>query len=171
LTAAFIFDSVESAPVIERIVDVIVQRISEANIANASVVRPDREGRNISTSDGSIIVHQKQIVPNQNATHHGNPPAQAFDVLFHIQCFVRNQNEQENAYSSACNRVSADVIRALTNPPTDPALWYQFNGLAINARIGAQIPFTNDAGHHQGVILPLSVLYRVSENNHFEVRA
>lgn len=165
-----IFDTEASAPVSERIVDVVCARIAEANIYNAKVVRPDREGRNLDLSDSTIMVHQRSMIANQEATHEGNPIAQAYDLLLHLQCFVRNQNQHENAYSAACNRLAAEVVRAITQPITDPALWYQFDGLALNARIGAQIPFSNEKGTHAGVVLPLSILFRVSENNHYEVR-
>ncbi len=165
-----IFDTEASAPVSERIVDVVCARIAEANIHNAKVVRPDREGYNLDLSDSSIIVHQRSIVANDAATHEGNPIAQGYDMLLHLQCFVRNQNEHENAYSAACNRLAAEVVRAITKPLNDPALWYQFDGLSLNARVGTQIPFSNEKGNHAGVVLPLTILFRVSENNHYEVR-
>lgn len=166
-----IYDSEDSAPVVERIADVIVARLREANIYNATVARPDREGTNVSVADGSIVVHQKQINQNAALTCHGNPPAIAYDVRFELQCYVRNQNTEENAYSSACNKLGSQVIRAITQPINDPAMWYQMDGLAINTNnLGAMYPMVNNQGDRTGVIVPVLVTFRVSENNPYEVR-
>jgi hypothetical protein len=166
-----IFDAATTAPVIERIADTILDRIEVANIADCAVTRPDREGRNFSPGHHSISLHQLEIELNETLSHEGNPPVMAFDVTFNLVCFVRNQKDFENSYASACNRIAAEVIRAVTNPTDDPAMWYTMNGLATNCEIGSQFPLTNDQGAITGVIVPLIVTYRVSENNHYEVRA
>lgn len=166
-----VFDSASTAPVVERIADTILERIAVANIVDVKVFRPDREGRNFSPSHHSISLHQLDVSWNETLSHEGNPPAMAFDVTFHLACFVRNQKEYENSYASACNRIAAEVVRAITNPDVDPALWYNMNGLAINSEIGSQLPLPNEEGKITGVIVPLVVTYRVSENNHYEVRA
>lgn len=165
-----IFDSETSAPVYERIIDVVVSRIREANIYGVEVNRPDREGRNIVTRDNSVIVHQSMLARNEELDHAGNPPAIAFDLQLQIMVFVRNQNEIANEYSSACNRMAALVSRAITKPINDPGLWYQFDGLAVNASFGDFEPFANDSGAHAGVTIPLTITLRVSEDNHFEAR-
>jgi hypothetical protein len=166
-----VFDSETTGPVVERIADTVLDRIVSANIADCTVTRPDREGRNFSPGHHAISLHQLETVLNETLSHEGNPPVMAFDVTFNLVCFVRNQKETENAYSSACNQIAAKIIRAVTNPPADPAMWYTMNGLAINSEIGSQFPLTNEQGAITGVIVPLVVTYRVSENNHYEVRA
>lgn len=166
-----IYDNENSAPVVERIADVIVARLREANIYNASIARPDREGINVSAADGSVIVHQKGINQNSALTCHGNPPAIAYDVRFELQCYVRNQHAEENSYSSACNKLGAQVILAITKPINEPTMWYQMDGLAINTKnLGAMYPMVNNNGERTGVIVPVVVTFRVSENNPYEVR-
>lgn len=166
-----IFDSSTTAPVIERIADTILDRIVAANIADVTITRPDREGRNFSLAHHSISLHQLEIELNETLSHEGNPPAMAFDVTFNLACFVRNQKDAENAYSKACNIIAAQVIQAITNPLVDPTMWYTMGGLAINSEIGSQFPLPNEQGAITGVIVPLLVTFRVSENNHYEVRA
>lgn len=166
-----IFDSSTTAPVIERIADTILDRLVVANISDVEVTRPDREGRNFSPAHHAISLHQLDISRNDDASYEGNPPVVGFDVTFNIVCFVRNQKDQENSFSKACNLIAAEVIRAITQPKTDPVLWYQLDGLATNCNIGDQYPLTNEQGAITGVVVPLEVTFRVSENNHYEVRA
>jgi hypothetical protein len=165
-----IYDDDSVSPVIERIADTIMARIVQANIYKATVSRPDREGKNFTPSDRSVVIHQRSVVFNQASTHEGNPPAFAYDATFHLQCYVRNQNDVDNAYSAACNVLAAQVVKAITNPPVDPLLWYNLDGNAINSQIGTMFPMVNDTGNNTGVVLPLTVLFRISENNPFEVR-
>ncbi|XZE20859.1 hypothetical protein SH449x_000749 [Pirellulaceae bacterium SH449] len=166
-----VFDSETTAPVLERIADTILERVAAANIADVKINRPDREGRNFTPANRSISLHQLEVAWNETLSHEGNPPVMAYDVTFHLACFVRNQTEYENSYAAACNKIAAEVIRAITNPAVDPALWYNMDGLAINSEIGSQFPLPNEEGKITGVIVPLVVTYRVSENNHYEVRA
>jgi len=166
-----IYDNVDSAPVVERIADVLVARIKEANIFNVTVSRPDREGKNLSFTDGSVVVHQRSINMNPALICHGNPPAIAYDVQFELQCYVRNQNSESNSYSSACNKLGAQIIKAITNPIDDPAMWYTMDGLAVNTRSpGPMYPMLNDNGDRTGVTIPIVITYRVSEDNPYEVR-
>jgi hypothetical protein len=166
-----IFDSSTTAPVVERISDTILERIEAANIVDVSVRRPDREGRNFSPGHHSITLVQLDIGRNDDASYEGNPPVSGFNVTFNLICFVRNQKEYENSYSKACNVIAAEVIRAITNPSSGQELWYQMDGLSTNASIGDQYPLTNEQGAITGVVVPLEITFRVSENNHYEVRA
>jgi hypothetical protein len=170
MTYDSIHDRATTAPVSERIMDVLINRIQSANIADVNVVRPDREGKNIQPEHGKIVVIQRSITPNNAITHHGNPIAYGYNMDVHLRCFVRNQNAESNEYDSACNWIAAQVQMAITNPPGD-SLWYRMGSLAINTFLGGQFPLTTDAGMVVGTVVPLTIQFRVSENNPYEVRA
>ena len=86
-------------------------------------------------------------------------------------CYVRDYSETEASYDATCNQVAADIIEAIAVPATNPNQWYTFGGNAINASIGANAPFISSEGDRAGIIVPVRVTYRVSENDHTVVRA
>ena len=155
-----------SEPVIERIATEIQNRLDsyrpggKVTIARLGRVVPD---------DILIVIQQQASRPLPQLNYPGNPPAVAFECIFNIQCFIHNQtNEVE--FAKRCNQVVADVTRYVTNPPVDPVLWHSFGGLAINAFIGQSRDLRTEIGVLNGVIVPLIVQYRVSENDHTQVR-
>ena len=158
-------------PVIERIAIEIISRLETLIDDGYSVVRPDREGTNISPVDRSIVVRQLPSQPNMLLSHAGNPPAMAFNVVFMCVCNVRNTLDDEPAYDTACNRAASEIIAAIANPEVSPSTWYTFDGNAINAQIGANTPYISSDGSRAGVIVPILITYRVSETDHTEARA
>lgn len=170
MTYDSIHDSSTTAIVLERIMDHLVERLTEGNIADVKVVRPDREGKNIQPEHGKIVVMQRSVTPNAALTFHGNPVATAYDLVVHLRCFVRNQNAESNEYDSACNWIMGEVHRVITNPPGDD-MWYRMGGLAVNTLLAGSFPLTADSGSVEGIVLPLTIQFRVSENNPYEVRA
>lgn len=155
-------------PVIERIAIEILDRLE--GLDDYTVNRPDREGTNITPVDRSIVLRQQPSQPNPQLSCHGNPPAMAFNVVFMAVCYVRNFHGDEAAYDTACNQSAADVIYAITHPATNPAGWWTFAGNAVHASIGASTPFVNSEGKRAGVVVPVQITYRVSENDHTEAR-
>jgi hypothetical protein len=140
-------------------------------LSGYSVVRPNREGSNISPIHKRIVLRQQPSTPNDALSHAGSPPAVAFDVVFMCVCYVRDYSETEASYDATCNQVAADIIEAIAVPATNPNQWYTFGGNAINASIGANAPFISSEGDRAGIIVPVRVTYRVSENDHTVVRA
>lgn len=157
-------------PVVERIGLEIVKRLERSRMPGIKVVRPDREGKNYTKSDGTIVVRQDESVENEELSHEGNPPAIAFDCNFEIFCFVRDVSIKSPEYITACNRFAAQINYALTHPETDPGSWYQFGGNSINAKVINKGSFT-DENAAAGVNVTLKVTYRVSENDYTEARA
>jgi hypothetical protein len=157
-----------ASPVIELIALELLDRLE--GLDDYTVVRPDRTGTNITPTDRTIVLRQMPSQPNEQLSCHGNPPAMAFNVVFMCVCSVRNVFGDEPAYDSACNRAASDIIYAVTHPSTNPAGWWTFAGNALNASIGASTPFISSQGERSGVIVPVLITYRVSENDHTQVR-
>lgn len=158
-------------PVIERIAAEIQKRLNpvvpDRNklIGQATTVRPGR----VIPDAASVIVQQQSSRPLPQLDYPGNPPAVALECLFNIQCFIENKTT-ELEFAQQCNRVVADVVRLITNPAVDPVMWHNFGGLAINASMGQSRDLLTEFGVNGGVIVPLTVQYRVSENDHTQVR-
>ena len=157
-------------PVVERIANEILDRLNTLIDDGYSFVRPDREGTNISPVDKSIVLRQMPSTANAVLSQHGNPPAMAFDCVFMCVCNVRNVFDDEPAYDTACNRAASEIIAAIANPSVSPTTWYTFDGNAVNAQIGASTPYVSSVGTRSGVIVPILITYRVSENDHTEAR-
>lgn len=158
-------------PVIERIAAEIQKRLNPVApdrnkaIGQATTVRPGR----VIPDAASVVVQQQATRPLPQLDYPGNPAAVAFECTFNIQCFIENKtNEAE--FAQQCNRVVADVVRLITNPAVDPVQWHNFGGLAINSAFGQSRDLLTEIGVHGGVIVPLSVQFRVSENDHTQVR-
>jgi hypothetical protein len=155
-------------PIIEKIAVEITDRLS--TLEDYTVVRPDREGTNVSPVDRLIVLRQMPSTQNDALSQHGNPAAIALDCVLMCICHVRNLYVHESEYDSACNQAATDIIGAITNPVSSPSTWYTFDGNAINCRIGANTPYISSEGVRAGVVVPLLITYRVSENDHTEAR-
>ena len=163
-------------PINELIPMEIVTRLKRIRITNGfalnvvGVVRPDRNA-SWTPEDGLIVLVQDDETPNEELIHPGNPPAIAFDVTYKIHCFVRKSDFLDSPYSTDCNIFAAQVKKAIVNPITDPGLWYQMAGNAINSTWGPTSEYDSSDGSHSGVTLQLNVIYRVSETDPYVVRA
>ena len=160
-----------SLPIIERIAAEIHNRLNPVSpdraksIGQATIVRPGRE----KPPAASIVIQQQPTKPLPRLDYPGNPPAKAFEATFNIQCQIENKTT-EAEFAKQCNSVAADVVRLITNPSVDPVMWFNFDALAINATFGQVRDLTTEIGVHGGVIVPLIIQFRVSENDHSQVR-
>lgn len=158
-----------STPIIELAALELAKRINDSNIPNINLIRPDREGKTYSQTDGTIVLRQGPSTKNELLSHEGNPPAIAFDCVFEVFVFIREVPEDEPAYIAACNRYATQIIYAITHPTDSPSTWYTLAGNVLDVRIGEHSPFISDKGSG-GVMLPIRVIYRVSENDHTVAR-
>ena len=154
-----------SEPVIERIAAEIRARLNPIVLGQVTVARPGR----VIPDATSVVVQQQSTRPLPQLDYPGNPPGKAFECTFNISAFIDNQTS-EIEFAKRCNEISADIVRLVTNPVNDPVLWYSFSGLAINSAFGQLRDLLTEIGVHGGVIVPLIVQYRVSENDHTQVR-
>ena len=154
-------------PVIERIAKEIQKRINPvapdraSSVGQSSIVMPMR----LIPDLASVVIQQQstQLAPEYNCP--GNPPAIGLETTFAINCFVKNGNN-ETEFSQQCHRVVADVVGLITSPATDAAMWYTFGGLALLADIGASRSLQTAIGENCGMTVPITVRYRVAENDH-----
>ena len=151
-------------PVIERIALEIQRRL-----APATILRPGRVLTEELALSAQVVIQQQAIRPLPNLDYPGNPPAKAFEATFNLNCFL-DAKATEDEFAKQCNQKSADVIRLVTNPETDPTYWHSFGGLAINASFGQMRDLPTEIAVNGGVIVPLLIQYRVAENDHTQVR-
>ena len=156
-----------STPVIERIATEIRRRLNRAatSIGQTTLTRP---GRTV-PSGFSVVVQQTASRPLPKLDYPGNPPAKCFECVFDIECFIDHKtNEAE--YAAACNAVVGYVVSAITLPEVSPQSWYTFGGFAVLADLGQSRDVPTEVGSFGMVAIPLTVQYRVSENDHSQVR-
>lgn len=147
-----------------------LQLITTANGYNfdvAAVERPNRDGSNLSYKHRSVQVVQGEAERVPDLDCPGNPPAIAYRVAIQLQCVCRDEKDEIDAFVTATNDVAAAVVKAVTN---DGTTWYTMNGNAIDADIGNITQFSLSEGEVNGVVVPVSVLYRVAENDPYTVR-
>lgn len=127
----------------------------------------------LAVNGGEYAVEHLQIVIKQGddeivdeLMRPGNPPAIAHRQVFNLRCHVLPSERDTDPVETTNNTFAADVIKCLTTP----ANWYQWDGNAIDTQIGA-VQNINEDGGIDGFNLPVTVLYRVDENNPYEVRA
>jgi hypothetical protein len=158
-------------PVVDRIAAEIQKRLNPVDpdranlVGQSAIVMPMR----IVPALASVVIQQQatRFVPDYDCP--GNPPAIGLETVFAINCYIKN-GETETEFASQCNKVVADVVRLVTSPTVDPAMWYTFGGQAVNADIGQSRSLQNEVGANTGMIVPLTVQYRVAENDHTIVR-
>jgi hypothetical protein len=160
-------------PVVEQIAEVLVERLEQITTANGyefdvyEVVRPTRTNNDFSPRNLSILVDQASLTRNDDLSYPGNPPAVAWDVIFNIHCFVRESDKTEIAKATGENEFHSAVIKSIVTSN----MWYTMDSLAVIADIGNVEKFSSSTGDHAGVMVPLSVTYRVSEDDPTEVRS
>jgi len=132
------------------------------------VVRPTRRGENWQRKHLGIGVLQGDSVRVPENDHPGNPPAICYSVGFDLVGVIRDSVDEEDPKAVNENAMAAAIVKAITVPALT---WHQFDGNAINAEIGdTQIALSSD-GEFNAVTIPLRVIYRVSENDPYTVRA
>lgn len=163
-----------TAPVIQRIANVIRQRLIDHRVAPTRngdvglvvVAKPNRPAKPTET----LVVQQRPSRPLPRLNCPGNPPANAFNVIFDLNCYVDQRINDESKYTEACNAIVRLVVHAITHPEDEPYLWHTFDGLAINAQIGESRDLIDENSVTLGVTVPLTIQYRVAENDHTVVR-
>ncbi len=158
-------------PVIERIAAEIQKRLNPVSPDRANAIGQAtilRSGRTLESA-ASVVIQQQPTTPLPRLDYPGNPPAKAYQATFNIQCQIENKTT-EAEFAKQCNLVAADVVRLISNPAVDPVMWWNFGALAIDAVFGQVRDLVTEIGVHGGVIVPLIVKFRVSENDHTQVR-
>lgn len=158
----------------EKIGQELEQRLLEILVGNgyafdvAEVVRPTRRGENWQQRHQSIAVLQdtSERVPELDCP--GNPPSICYATTFQLVGICRDSVSETDPRVVNDGSIAAAIIRAITVPAS---IWHTFGGVAINAEIGNTEPATTGDGEINGVVIPIRVIYRVSENDPYTVRA
>lgn len=156
----------------ERIAQEIIDRLKEIQIVNSydfditDVIRPDRVARNWTPKNFRVLLVQGNEERMPELDHEGNPPAICWQIEYQIKMFLRDLDKSEIAHAVSENRAAANIRKAITNN----SMWYTMNDVALFAEFGSTEPFISNEGDHQGVSIPLTVTYRASETDPFEVR-
>lgn len=161
-----------SVTVIEQIAQVLVGRL-QAMVGDATnypidvyeVIRPTRFAQ-ITPRDRQIIVTQGPAQIVEALSFASSPPALARTQLFNIRCHVMPSERETDPVDGVLTSFAADVVSAVCTPAND---WHTFDGYAINASFGDFQPFFSDGGI-DGINLPLSIIYRTSENDPYTQR-
>lgn len=157
----------------ELIAQVLAARLQLITIANgyafdvSEVVRPTRGGENWEHKNLGIGLLQtdSERVPELDCP--GNPPAIAYALTFQAQCVCKDAETSTAAHATAENSMAAAVVKAVTNA----SQWQTMGGNAVDAMLGTNEPFRSPEGEANGVLVPIIVTYRVSEDDPFTVRA
>lgn len=160
-------------PIPEYISQAIVSRLEgilvdeDYSFDVSEVVRPTRRGENWQRKHLGIGVLQGEFERVPELDCPGNPPAVCYAMNVNLECVCRNSKAETDAKTVNEYMMASDAVQAITNHQN----WHTFGGYAINAELGSPSPFSSPEGELNGMEIPLRILYRVSENNPYEVRA
>ena len=159
-------------PVNERIAQVLLARLelliggTKPETPVVEVVRPTRLG-DFTPKNMQIVLTVGGIEENEELSHAGNPAAIAYDIKVSIHFHLLPSELDPTPIDEIINTAAADVAESITDSGVD---WFNFGGLSINANINAYERI-DATGGVDGFTLPLVVTYRVSENDHYQVRS
>jgi len=129
------------------------------------VIRPTVYG-GFTPEDNQIVITQGGTEEVPELSYPGNPPATCWETTYNIRCRILPSEADDVTKSNLSSQFMADVIKAITTPAGH---WHNFDGYAINARLGAIE--NNNSEVFEGVLIPLIVQYRTNENDPYTVRA
>jgi len=131
----------------------------------SGAVRPEQIAT-FQPKDYRIVITQGDMERIDAMSCPGNPPSQAWMVVFNIACIIRQSVDDVTPIDTLKNHFTSEVIQALT---TDP--WPTWDGLAYNSYVRTIEQYQASDGSNAGHMLKLEVHYRTDENNPFSVRA
>lgn len=158
-------------PVVSRIADELFQRLKKlaagysVYCAVTEVIRPTRLG-GYTPKNLQIVMTKGDNERVNELDCPGNPPALAHRQTFNIRCHVLPSELDLTAVDEYCEVMEAAVKMVVT----DATRWECFASQAITADWLPTEPIQSD-GSFDGVNVPIAVLYRVDEDNPYNVRA
>jgi hypothetical protein len=164
--------SIGQRPVVEKIARELLRRLellidsTTHNTQVVEVIRPKRLETYSPRNRQIVLTEQDHIrVPELNCP--GNPPATARQITFNVRCHIINDEKSCEAIDSLVHFFAADVESVVVG---NDANWQTFNGNAMISMFGDEEFITGD-GAIDGVNVPITVTYRHSEGNPYEVRS
>jgi hypothetical protein len=159
-------------PVVSRISDEIFARLqalvsgSAGAYAFTDVVRPTKLAT-YTPQHGLIVLTRGEVSRLTEIDCPGNPPAVGYQQTFLIRVHIAPSEKDTTPVEVYEDVMEAEIHKAIVN---DPATWHTFGDLAILADLGAQQTATSDGGY-EGIAIPLTVMFRVSEGDLYTVSA
>jgi hypothetical protein len=159
-------------PVVSRISDEIFARLqalvsgSAGAYSFANVVRPTKLAT-YTPQHGLIVLTRGEVSRVTELDCPGNPPAVAFQQTFSIRVHIAPSEKDTTPVEVYEDVMEAEIHKAIVN---DSATWHTFGDLAINADLGAQQTVVSD-GSYDGIAVPLTVTFRITEGDPYTVRA
>jgi hypothetical protein len=163
----------ESRPVLERIMQVVKQRLEVLttnvypNSPIVEVIRPCRTDT-YETQSWQILVLLTEHDEVPELARAGNPPACAYMAKISLVAHIMPSETDPTPQDEYASIIHADMVESLTD--SGNPLWMQWGNLAIDSKIGGMEPLAADGGI-DGFSLTLEITYRVSEWSPYEVRA
>jgi hypothetical protein len=150
-------------------IDELVARVAQKRLETinyiSEVIRESRNVINWTPKDRQIILTKTNPERAEQFDTIGNPPGLAYSMNLNIHCHVMQSEQDSDPVESLLSVMAADAIRAITNDVN----WHQFEGTCLNATIGSPDRKTFD-GAFDSITVPISVLFRVAENDPYLVR-
>lgn len=163
--------SIGQTTVVESIASTLYARLQTLvnntiyNTKVTEVIRPRRlEDRTI--RDRQIIMMDGQYERVPELDHEGNPPAEAWRVTFNLYCHVQNDERKCEPIDKVVHNFAADVKKAVC---AVDSRWHTFGEKAIDAVWQSLEPLSADGGF-DGVNVPISITYRIDEDDPYAVR-
>lgn len=148
--------------IVEEIRAVIQTRLETLT---AEVEAPTRFG-GYRPQDLQVVLNQAGSVEIDELSYPGNPPAICHETTFNMRCRVMPSENNDTPKDKLVNALAANVRAAIR----DGNAWYSFGGNAVDARFG-DYELIEEGDGDIGVLIPLLVRYRFSEDDPTEVRA
>ena len=155
----------------EQIAQKLHTRLQSITVANgyentvSEVVRGTRFG-GFRPQHLQLIMNQGTLTRNDELSHPGNPPATAYEMPFEIVGLLMPSESSTDKIDLLRNQFAADTIKAISTPQSS---WHNFDSLAILSVISDIQDITQEES--SGFRLTLTVTFRITENDPYQVRA
>lgn len=161
---------VTERPVVAKIADELFARLETLAEVPASIVpfrdviRPAKLATYMPEHGLVVLIRGDQTrVPELDCP--GNPPAVAYRQLFHIVIHLAPSEKDSTPLDQYEDYAHAEVVKAVRVNGT----WHTFDDNAIDATFEPAQSVSGEGGY-DGIVIPLSVVYRVAEDDPYTVR-
>lgn len=158
-------------PIDDKIAQELLSRVQNVTTGNGyeqtlSALRPTGTQRDVKPQNGRAVIFEIDREEDEEHAIPGEPNAVAYRLLMGVAVYVRPSESSSTAIDTLVNRAAADVQKAIRNSGT----WHTFDDNAIHARMMAPIKFETEDGSHDGVLIPVEILFRVDEDDPYSAR-
>ena len=148
----------------------VVERIMQAVRARVESYKPTYRSTNIATwqpKDQVLHVFQRDIAENPDIDCPGNPPAKGYRLEAVVAVILKPSQHDTTPIDTYKNRAWSFVTQAVCSA----SMWHTWGGLAVNSQVGTIEDYTGEDGSGSGVMIPISIDFRFSEDDPTEERS